>query len=82
MDTNKRGFITAHREGLYVALSEDDGETWLDPVLAARAKEVSYPYLLEVAPGRLLISSGRLRARGYETDTITLLTSEDRLRKR
>lgn len=79
VDTNKRGFITAHREGLYVALSDDDGKTWWDAVLVARAKEVSYPYLLEVAPGQLLISSGRLRAKGYETDTVTLLTTEDRL---
>ena len=77
VDTNKRGFITAHREGLYVALSDDDGKTWLDAVLSARAREVSYPYLLEVAPGQLLISSGRLRAKGYETDTVTLLTTED-----
>jgi hypothetical protein len=81
VDTNKRGFITAHREGLYIALSDDDGKSWLDAVLAARAMEVSYPYLLEVSPGQLLISSGRLRAKGYETDTVTLLTTEDRLTK-
>ena len=79
VDTNQRGFITAHREGLYIALSDDDGQTWLDPVLAARAKEVSYPYILETKPGRVLISSGRLRAKGYKTDTVTLLVSEERL---
>ena len=79
VDTNERGFISAHREGLYVALSDDDGATWIEPVLAARAKEVSYPYILEAAPGQVLISSGRLRAKGYAADTVTLLVSEERL---
>ena len=82
VDTNQRGFITARREGLYLALSDDDGQTWLDPVLAARAKEVSYPYILETKPGRILISSGRLRANGYKTDTITLLVDEEQLLRR
>jgi hypothetical protein len=67
------------RGKLSVALSADDGETWTPPVLVARANEISYPYLLEVTPGELLISSGRLRAKGMTADVVALRAGEQRL---
>lgn len=79
VDTNRR--VTAARGALHLALSDDDGRTWTALVEAAAATEISYPYLLESGPGRLLVSSGRLRARGRDTDTVLLLTTEARLRE-
>jgi hypothetical protein len=54
---------------------------WTLPVIAAQAKEISYPFLLEVAPGQLSLSSGRLRKPDLEMDTVVLLTSETTLLK-
>ena len=72
---------TNQRHRLAIALSEDDGRLRTLPVIAAQAKEISYPFLLEVAPGQLMISSGRLREPDLEMDTVVLLTSETTLLK-
>lgn len=53
-----------HRDELSLAFSDDEGETWTDPVVIARKPNgnVSYPYMFEVEPGTLWISaSGGLR---------------------
>ena len=61
---------TNQRHRLAIVLSEDDGRSWTLPVIAAQAKEISYPFLLEVAPGQLMLSSGRLRKPDLEMDTV------------
>ena len=71
----------ARREALSIAFSEDDGVTWTTPeVIAANplpegqrdgsAHWVSYPYVFEVSPGRLWITTmqGGLRAQLREED--------------
>ena len=73
--------VTARRERLHVALSDDDGKTWSAPVVAATAGEVSYPFLLETLPGQSLVTSGRLRAKGMTTDVIALRVAERALRR-
>ena len=72
---------TNQRHRLAIALSEDDGKLWTLPVIAAQAKEISYPFLLEVGRGQLMLSSGRLRKPDLEMDTVVLLTSETTLLK-
>lgn len=68
------------REELSIAVSENDGVTWTVPQMVAlnrpepgkreSASWVSYPYVFEVAPGRLWISTmqGALRAELFEKD--------------
>ena len=46
---------TKSRSALSIALSEDDGETWSEPVIAVSGEQVSYPYISEPTPGQLLI---------------------------
>jgi hypothetical protein len=64
------------RGQLAVALSDDDGKTWSRPVICLRAAHASYPHLLEVAPGQLLLTTGLFKARGEKTDTILLRFTE------
>ena len=56
MDTTKA------RDALSVALSEDDGKTWSEPIIAVRGEQVSYPYISEPTPGQLLISFNYVRS--------------------
>ena len=56
------------REELSMIISSDDGKTWSEPVVIAKAiekgKQVSYPSILEVKPGELWITTrfrGNLR---------------------
>jgi hypothetical protein len=62
------------REELSIAFSEDDGETWSEPVIIARdrtpdgetvARRLSYPDVYEHTPGELWITTGQgsLRAK-------------------
>lgn len=60
-----------HRQELSIMFSEDEGKSWSNPVVIAKAeRRVSYPYLFEVNPGELWITTmqGGLRARIYEKD--------------
>lgn len=63
---------TRDRQAISVALSTDDADTWTSPVICAKAREFSYPFLLEAEPGHILLSSGRLRAAGVKTDMVVL----------
>jgi hypothetical protein len=64
--------VSNHRLELSVIFSDDDGKTWTDPIVIARNKKgrIAYPYLFEVHPGELWITTmqGGLRARFHEKD--------------
>jgi len=71
--------VSNHREELTLALSDDDGKTWSEPVVIARSKIppnskksrwIAYPYVFEQQPGELWITTmqGNLRARLRERD--------------
>jgi len=51
--------VSNHREELSMAFSDDDGKTWTQPVVIARnvEKNLSYPYVFEVEPGTLWITT-------------------------
>jgi len=46
---------TRGRDTLSMALSEDDGKSWTKPVECVRSVQLSYPFILEHEPGRLLV---------------------------
>ncbi len=56
------------RGTLAVAFSSDDAKTWSAPAPVATTTYLCYPHLLEYAPGQLLLSTGLLKAEGFETD--------------
>lgn len=62
------------RHELSISFSEDEAESWSEPVVIARhdTKEVCYPYLFEVTPGELWITAGRynLHMRLQESDVL------------
>ncbi|MGC9004321.1 MAG: sialidase family protein [bacterium] len=57
-----------HREGLSIAFSEDECESWTEPVVIARQKggQLSYPYLFEPRPGELWIIAGFAFKKNWE----------------
>ncbi|WP_243755333.1 sialidase family protein [Thiomicrorhabdus sp. 6S3-12] len=59
-----------HREELAVCYSEDDGESWSDPLIVAQCKGawLAYPYLFEVSPGKIWLTTmqSELRLEFYE----------------
>jgi hypothetical protein len=66
--------VSNHRLELSMKFSEDDGRTWTDPVVIARRKSgwIAYPYLFEVQPGVLWITTmqGGLRVVLREKDFV------------
>ena len=66
--------VSNHREELSVSLSDDDGETWSTPEVIARKSRTSlaYPYVFEVEPGRLWITTmqGGVRVELEEADFV------------
>lgn len=51
-----------HREELSISFSEDDGRTWLKPIVIARQKgQISYPYIFERRKGEIWISASWIR---------------------
>lgn len=48
-----------HREELSIAFSDDDGQSWTDPVVLMREPngQLAYPYVLERAPGELWVTT-------------------------
>lgn len=56
-----------HRDELSLAFSEDDGQTWSEPVVIARKpKRMRYPYLLEPNPGQVWVLVRGMTLRLYE----------------
>ena len=51
--------FSGHRQELSIAFSEDDGKTWSSPQVIIRKQDygVSYPYLFELEPGRIWLST-------------------------
>ena len=60
------------RGDLAVALSEDEAQTWTEPVICARAGFITYPHLLEISPGEILLTTGLMRARDENTAVVML----------
>ncbi len=53
--------MSNYRRELSLAISEDDGQTWTEPVVMARQFEggqFSYPYVFERRPGEIWITAG------------------------
>lgn len=62
-----------HRKELSIMFSEDEGQSWSDPIVIAKApKDISYSYVFEVEPGELWITTwrGGLRASLSENEFI------------
>ena len=60
-----------HRKELSIMFSDDDGKSWTDPVVIGRTeKDISYPYLFEVNPGEIWLTTwrGELRSKFFEKD--------------
>jgi Neuraminidase (sialidase) len=59
--------VSNHRGELSLAYSSDDGATWTKPVVIAReaGKSLAYPYIFEITPGTLWITTmqGGVRVR-------------------
>ena len=64
--------VSNFRNELSISFSEDEGESWLPPVVIARNPEgtISYPYIFEFEPGILWITAHRwnLKMRLLEKD--------------
>lgn len=71
-----------HRQELSLALSEDDGRQWSDPIVVARHQKrngrVSYPSALERSPGEIWIfaSHGDLAVSVHEEDLLKSIGGE------
>ncbi|MCA9204703.1 MAG: exo-alpha-sialidase [Planctomycetales bacterium] len=64
--------VSNHREELSLALSDDDGRSWSEPVVIARqpGKWLAYPYAFEPRAGEIWITTmqGGLRVKINESD--------------
>jgi len=52
---------TRQRDTLSMALSDDDGTSWTKPVPCVRSGQLSYPFILEVSPGELLVGCNHVQ---------------------
>ena len=72
--------VSNYREELSLAFSKDDGESWTDPVVVARQPGtwLSYPYVFEVEPGRVWLTTmqGKVRAEFSEAHFVTKANRE------
>ncbi len=73
MDTTKG------RDALSVALSEDDGKTWTEPIVCATAKQVSYPNVFEPKPGVIWVGVHNVTAGFNSLAVVTLSVNEEDL---
>ena len=82
-DGHATGTATSlQRQELSIAFSEDDGQTWSDPVVVARVprdhdgtwlkSQVSYPYVFECTPGEIWLTTwaGGLRVKLLEKEFV------------
>ncbi|MFO7948482.1 MAG: sialidase family protein [Armatimonadota bacterium] len=77
---------TGIRSSFHMALSEDDGETWTDPVEVLRAQEddypqVSYPYIGEHRPGVMTVSCKHVQQGWNIVRPVVFQVPEDALLK-
>lgn len=67
--------VSNYRDQLSLAFSSDDGQTWSSPVVvAAQEKQwLAYPYVFEVEPGRIWLTTmqGKVRAEFLERDFVS-----------
>ncbi|MDF1515295.1 MAG: sialidase family protein [Anaerolineae bacterium] len=63
-----------HREELSIAVSEDDGQTWSNPMVIARLRggQLSYPQLIERRPGELWLIAGFASRKWFNDDPVSL----------
>ena len=76
---NTQALSSTHRDELSIAFSEDDAESWSEPVVLARNPRrgssggISYPRIFEFRPGELWITTGfqgNLRVSLQESDFV------------
>ncbi|MEZ6132140.1 MAG: sialidase family protein [Planctomycetaceae bacterium] len=69
--------VSNYREQLSLAFSDDEGTSWTTPVVVARQPKqwLSYPYVFEVQPGRIWLTTmqGKVRAEFLESDFVEAL---------
>ena len=70
---------TKARDSLWVALSDDEAKTWSEPVMIARSEQLSYPCIIEVSPGRLMITANHVRKGWSQVTPVVFLCNEDDL---
>lgn len=64
------------RDTLSIAFSDDDGASWSDPVEIAKSIQLSYPRLLEIAPGVILCGCQRVEPDWNRLRQVNLLLRE------
>jgi hypothetical protein len=52
---------TKGRDSLHLAFSDDDAQTWSEPMLIGKSEQLSYPSITEISPGRLMITGNHVR---------------------
>jgi predicted neuraminidase len=67
---------TKGRDSLWIALSDDEAATWSKPVMIARSEQLSYPCLVEVSPGRLMITANHVRRGWTRVSPVVFLCDE------
>jgi len=72
------------RSALSMALSEDDGQSWTEPVVCLRALEaeypqVSYPCICEISPGEMLVSCNHVLSGWNRAQPVLMRISEKTL---
>jgi len=71
-DADRKITVSNYREELSLAFSDDEGESWSEPVVVARhkGKWLSYPYAFEVEPGCIWLTTmqGNVGAEFQESD--------------
>lgn len=70
---------TQARDTLSLALSEDDGQSWTKPVECIRSEQMSYPFILEVRPGQLLVGCNHVMAGWKQVKPVLFRVSEHAL---
>lgn len=70
---------TKARDTLSLALSDDDGKSWTKPMECARAEQVSYPFILEVRPGLLMVGCNHVQAGWKRVSPVMFRVSEQAL---
>jgi hypothetical protein len=54
------------REELSLALSDDNGKSWITTAVIARGERLAYPYVFERRTGEIWVFAGGLRATLHE----------------